>query len=323
MKNNRLKIIFLIGVMLISAASIIQASDAPLLISPRNNSQNIKTQKLILSWFKVTDENMFNIQYALDSLFTQSSIEGNIVRFGTEAIISDLTPETKYYWRVKVDSDTSDWSTIWNFTTTGPAVKPQLSEPADGEINQQINLTFKWLDDPVNAEFDLHISSVPDFTDTIKFVTVDDTLAEVSNLGPGTVYYWRVKGYNVDARPGEWSDHFQFKTVLEEPSHLFPQDFKNNIDTSLTFRWTEIESASNYLFELSASNNFDDTELTAFINTTTTEYLFDSLKSDSIYFWRILAVNSFIDSSNWSIPTTFKTKLSPPTLVSPADSSNN
>ena len=309
--------------MVFTITGFAQNIPGPILLSPNDNSYYIQTNKLKLSWIKIDGEEFYRVQHSLDSNFTPSAIEENIVRYRTDVTISDLQMTSTYFWRVKADKDSSDWSDVWRFTTTGQPVTPSLLLPANLENNQQQVIAFSWDSNPANSRYEFHISSFSNFLDTLKLVHQTDTLVEVGGLKTNSTYYWHVKSFNVDGVGSDWSENYQFKTLLATPWQIFPQNYTNNIDTALSLRWTDVPSASNFNVLLSTDQLFENEAEIISKNVLINKLEIDSLKTNTIYYWKVLAVNTFNDSSNWSDVYRFKTKLASPYLVYPSDSTNN
>ncbi len=300
-----------------------QNTPGPFLLSPANYSNYIPTNKPQLSWLKIDGEDFYKVQHSLDSTFAPSAIEENIVRNKTNVTISDLQIASTYFWRVKVDKDSSDWSDVWRFTTTGNPVTPSLILPANLTNNQQLLLDFIWSSNPENTKYQLHISTSSNFSDTVKIIEQSDSQVEVAGLRTNTTYFWRVKSFNIDGNAGSWSESFEFKTVLATPHQIYPQNFSNNIDTAISLRWSDVPAASIFYVQLSTDQFFENEPEIIYSNTLTNKLEIDSLKANTIYFWKVLALNAFTDSSNWSDVYRFKTKLAPPRLLYPSDSTNN
>jgi hypothetical protein len=304
-------------VLLINCSFNLIAQELPILLSPLDGERHIKTSKLSLLWFGVEGEESYRIQLATHPDFLPESIIMDVIRNNTTVVTPELSNLTAYYWRVKVNNEESQWTNIWRFITTGFATIPSLTLPEDGQNNLDTDvIIFEWQEDSVNASFNLHVSTDPDFPDTIRNITVDDEKAELTNLAPGQLHYWRVKAFNSDGVPGDWSDVFSFKTKLRKPPLIAPANFSNNQDTSIIFRWSRVPTASIYDFQISQDENFEADTL---IDTSLTNdrIKIDDLSNDEIYYWRLKSRNAFSDSSVWSKPFAFKTRLSKVKLLSP------
>jgi hypothetical protein len=91
--------------------------DIPVLLSPANNSTNLDYESITLDWNEVTDATEYYFEYSTDISFVSdvvSDFDG-----ASETTITDLSPNTQYFWRVKAGNTEaeSEWSEIWNFTT--------------------------------------------------------------------------------------------------------------------------------------------------------------------------------------------------------------
>ena len=305
-------------------AGLISAQQAPYLSSPRNNEKYVRTEKLVLSWYEIEDVEGYQVQIALNENFTFEDIIFSGKSNSAKITVSELSQNTSYWWRVRVDSPGSPWSDIWKFTTTVNPRPVTLINPIDGVNNLGTDVVvFTWSSDSANASFNFQLSNEPDFSDTLRNINTEDNFTELTNLGSGQQYYWRVKPYNSDELPGQWSNAFSFRTQLRKASLLTPANYSNNQDTAITFKWAKVNLASIYDFQLGLYEDFET--LLPEIDTSTTfdRIKIDAMLSDTVYFWRVKSRNSFNDTSKWSEPFTFRTKLGKPSLIFPADSARN
>ena len=90
----------------------------PALSSPANGVTDVAPDTA-LQWKTVEDVTEYHIQVSVSSgfeeLLVDEVLEDTVFTFSTE-----LSGETKYYWRVssKKDEKESDWSPVWSFTTS-------------------------------------------------------------------------------------------------------------------------------------------------------------------------------------------------------------
>jgi hypothetical protein len=124
------------------------------LISPANGSQNVAL-KPQLKWNGQTGIAGFILQLDTDPSFSNPLI--NIKPKPTDNlynVVLKLSQETTYYWRMKAYSDgtltadTTDWSPVWSFTTTGPQ-----------GIDEQGNLSFRIYPNPSSGNIFLEANS--------------------------------------------------------------------------------------------------------------------------------------------------------------------
>lgn len=302
----------------------VYTQQAPFLLKPSNNAKNVRTEKLVLEWIMIQEAESYQLQVARDPLFEPNTIVVDVQKITESATISELMNSTSYWWRVRVNAENMPWSDVWKFTTTGLPKPVLLLKPEDGKDNLNPDvLVFEWSEDSVNASFNFQLSFDPEFSDTLRNNMINDESIELTNLLSGYQYYWRIKPFNIDGFPGQWSDVSGFRTELRKANLVFPSNFSNNQDTSITFRWSAVNLASIYDFQLGLDEKFSDTVIIVDTSTTFRQIKIGALANDSVYYWRVKSRNAFGDTSRWSEPYTFKTKLKSPQLLSPANFSRN
>nr|HPI20449.1 YCF48-related protein [Candidatus Kapabacteria bacterium] len=98
--------------------SVENSLEAPVLLSPENNSTN-QLNNLALIWQAVENGSFYSVQVSLTNNFEEPVVNENNIET-TSYQINDLEFNTSYFWRVKANSQsggTSDWSEVWSFTT--------------------------------------------------------------------------------------------------------------------------------------------------------------------------------------------------------------
>jgi hypothetical protein len=149
--------------------------------------------------------------------------------------LTNLTPLTTYYWKVRAKNlgGWSSFSAAFNFKTVGSATQVVLSTPADNSTGQPTSITFKWfkandqtdiqninkgnkenVDGPTvvsNYWFELSNDSLFS-TLVVRDTTLTDTTKFVTGLSYTTSYYWRVKAKN-QIGWGSFSNRFKFTTL--------------------------------------------------------------------------------------------------------------
>ena len=100
--------------------------DPPTLTSPTNGQDKMPIPAL-LQWSSIA-LGEFAVQVAEDNLFT-NVIYNEIVTDRHVYVLSGLTHNATYYWRVNVsvNSNVSDWSAVWSFSTYAPDVSADRS----------------------------------------------------------------------------------------------------------------------------------------------------------------------------------------------------
>lgn len=183
------------------------------LLSPSNNSVN-NSVALTLRWS--SSSGATNYIYQLDNVPTFNSTNLLTANSGTNARATiNLLYGTKYYWRVAMvnNKDTSDWSSIRNFTTAFQITQaPNLVSPLDNAIlNPVIQTLFDW--DTLNNtnSYEIEIAIDPSFNNVIFQNSFSITQSFIGPFSSHSTYYWRVRGKN-SLGNGLWSSVRTFTT---------------------------------------------------------------------------------------------------------------
>ena len=234
---------------------------------------------------------------------------------------NDLYYNTKYFWRIRGlnNKDTSEWSTVFSFTTV--ISYPELLYPANNFIGIKLSDSLKWNVVPGAESYLIQISKVNNFTNPQLIIESQNNYAElVSKLGFNTNYYWRVKAIK-STDSSHWSEVRNFTTTLAAPVLLLPLNDTINIQINSNLSWIPVNGADYYNIELSETSDFKSIIFQIFNNKTTSQK-YSVLKYNKQYFWRVKAIR-VSDSSSWSEILSFTTLLQSPELIAPLNQSTN
>lgn len=296
-------------------------ASVPVLINPVSGSTDVDTS-LTLTWS--TAEGALNYEYQVSEAVDFASLIHTASGPDTTALISGLSFSTQYFWRARAigAQDTSDWSSIFDFTTIieKPEV-PALVSPIDDFTDADTTLSLVWNSSERAAEYQVELSKSDSFTEILIASVVSDTSLVISNLDFSSTYFWKVKALNAGGE-SMFSQTRSFQTKVAPtglPVPLLPAMSENGVDTMPTFLWTQAENALSYRFQLSSDVDFSSVldDQKGLVDTTTTSF---GLSFGTEYFWRVKAfgVN---DSTEWSLVFNFTTRfdeLAAPILLSPA-----
>ena len=208
--------------------------------------------------------------------------------------------------------------------------KPILLIPTNNSFNQSLLLILKWNKVTGAQNYQLQVSTDPNFISNIiiNLPGITDTVKAIDGLANNTKYYWRVKANN-STGTGEYSSPFNFTTIVAIPTtpNLLtpPSGSKDQPINNLMFTWSSSADASTYHLQISTDFNFS-TGL--FYNDSTlsiTSKTISGLTKNTIYYWRVRAKN-IAGRSPWSlisILTTVPPLPSIPILFSPPNNSIN
>jgi PKD repeat protein len=259
-----------------------------------------------------------------------------------------LNHETTYYWRVRHQDNSgnwSEWSSETSFTTIAnqPPSRPTNVSPLDGAIDINLTPTLQ-SSDFYDAEGDLHHASEWEITTTPGdysspiFDSDQDTANLTSiaipagTLNLGTTYYWRVMytAKNSVWDWSEWSEETSFTTLTAanqspaKPANLSPADGANDVSLTPTLQSSDFYDADGDIHNASkweitttpgdySNPIFDSDQDTA--NLTSIVIPTGTLSYTTTYYWRVMHVakNDVWQWSEWSEETSFTTVSLPVT----------
>lgn len=287
------------------------------LSAPANNSIN-NTPNVTLNWNYLSGPISYDCE-----LDTTPNFNSPLYLYTTndsisEFITSSLLFGTKYFWRARAHNpvDTSQWTTIWTFTTLD-----QLNQtsPLDGSINSASRVTLNWSAVSGLTGYDIRIDTTAAYGSPISIYTSSTTSSQLfSNLYFGTTYYWSVRAHH-SADTSSWSNNWTFSTTNEV---LLTSPLQNFVGASprTNLNWSTLSGSSQYIVQYDTSSGFSSPVLIS-APTTVSNFFTSNLFFNQTYYWRVKAVN-LVDTSGWSAVWTFTT-LNQLTHTSPLDGATN
>jgi len=207
---------------------------APQLVDPVDGATEISTTPT-LNWDSVQYAASFRVQLSTDSTFGTTLINAAGLTFSQYNVPGGiLSNNTRYFWRVNASNSagTGIYSEVWDFHTviSPPVAAPTLLSPPNGALNQPLNLSLDWNDVFGTSGYKLLISNDSLFNTTLLDSTITPSQFVVPSglLSGSSVYFWRVRGYNVGGF-GPWSVTWRFTTQIigiEPISEVVPQSFR-------------------------------------------------------------------------------------------------
>lgn len=286
---------------------------APSLVSPLNNSTCISLTAT-LDWSDISGASTYGVQVSTSPSFATFVINVSSLPASQYSIPSGLSNNTLYYWRANAVNagGSSAWSSVWSFTTTTVSltVQPTLLTPVNGATGQSLTPTLDWSDLPGATSYRVEVSTNLIFTAIIDTATVTATQYSVPSgkLNTGTVYYWRVFGKNT-CSTGPASAVWNFTTAVNppiSPTLLLPVYGALCQPLTLTLDWSDVPGAVSYTVQVSFVSSFATTVINVSGLTASQYSVPANLVNNSLYYWRVNAVNSG-GTSAWSIVWNFTT----------------
>lgn len=301
----------------------------PVLTAPTNGATNVPLTPT-LNWNDVPNAQYYRLQVSTSNTFTSNVIDVNgLVNSGYVVQAGALLNNTVYYWRVNATNTggTSDWSTVFNFTTIVAApLAPNLVTPVNGATNVSTQPTMDWTDVSGAATYHLQIS----FNNNFTALALDQTgitssqFAVIAGILSGTTqYFWRVAAINVGGE-GPWSAVWNFTTTIGPPSApllISPPNNSTGVSRTPILDWNNSPGATTYRVQISTDPNFVTIILNQVTGSSSQYQVITALNYNTTYYWRANATNAGGDSP-WSTVWQFTTLIAPPlapTLLLPVN----
>ncbi len=303
----------------------------PVLVRPLNHAVG-RPLTDTLQWNPSAGATAYNMQIALDSLFTAVVLSDTTLTL-TQYTVGVFSPLTNWWWRVRA-KNANGWSaftTQWVFKTMGAATAPVLITPANNATNQPIAFTSNWhkATDQTSKPHPIHIITTGSgneesvqtianywyelYTDTtttavIKDSTLTDTTRAVSGLLNNTNYWWRVKAKN-DVGWGPFSVYFKFTTIVAvppAPTNVYPANNATGIIPTTLIDWTTSAGATQYRLQVSTDSTFATTQMDTIQTVDSIHVPAGKLLNNTKYYWHVRAQNVGGNSSytsTWNFTT--------------------
>jgi hypothetical protein len=164
----------------------------------------------------------------------------------TQKTVWNLDPETRYYFRVIVNTRHGMIapSNIVDTMTLPDSKTREIVLSVDSLSVTDVSLTLRWRDSRGEGPYRVSIDTTHtvDSTDTALIETRrvnDDTSQTIIGLKPSTGYWLRVYGLDEGGRPLTGSNTVQVTTRASEPDSVTLSVIDSTVtDTSVTLRWT-------------------------------------------------------------------------------------
>jgi hypothetical protein len=211
-----------------------------------------------------------------------------------------LFGETFYYRMRALNSlDTSGWSGGKSFTSYA---SPELSAPADGSTDANLQQTFTWKKYGGVVDYFFQISEDPEFN--AAFEGLSNTTSILYTIQKfGTEYFWRVSTTNPED-VSEWSPAWSF-TTLNAVQLSNPSNEATEVNVCPKYEWIEILGATEY--ELMLADNPDFNNASSVMVSPPFYQCQTGLEKNTTFYWRVRGYSS-IDTTNWSNTWSFKTE---------------
>jgi hypothetical protein len=291
--------------------------------SPSNNALKQSTHPT-LKWD--SSKRATSYEYCVDTVNNNSCDTSWAVISPTSANLNGLANDMVYYWQVRavnaggtVEANAGVW---WKFRVK--YAPPTLVSPAPDAHVLALRPTFDWNDVTTATGYTIQISKNQTFTQVfINGYPKGSAYVPTVNLSKNTVLYWRVRVQGANG-PSAFSPYRSFTTPVNPPatpSLLSPASNALVKDYTPIFTWKAVAGAQSYIIQVDNNSNFSSPEVNASSSIAPTFTPTTDLASNTKHYWRVRAVNSSGELSNWSGFHYFRAAILPPALLAPTDNS--
>jgi len=283
------------------------------LISPENDI-NIFSTSITFGWSPDPVAKSYRLQLSTSPTF--NSFVSNVGGLtGTTRTLSNLSPNTLYYWRVIASNETGDSPIseirkVRSTTYSGTPPAAKLISPSNLAVIGASEIVFNWENQPNSENYRLEVSEQLNFSSLVfSRNSISSTSFTVTTLSPNKTYYWRIRTSN-PAGTGETSAPWVFSTVsqninLTQPVLVSPNTTSQISSSSVLLTWQTVTDASGYEVQVSENMNFSSISFGQ-SSLTGTSFTAQPLKSNVAYYWRVRAKSNAINSA-WSEIRSFTT----------------
>ncbi len=275
-----------------------------------------------LRWDTLPGATAYELQLSSDELFAATIVSESRLTANSFGVKSAL-PENTFYWRVRARDDANHWgkwsatrSFVINLTGNLP---PNLLAPANGVFLSDHFPTFEWgaVDDA--QAYHLQVSTNSGFgVLSFEQQLTATSLRSPLSLGPGPLYYWRVRAQDRQGNWGPWSAVWSFRIELSGPAApvlLTPAHGEVTSNAMPNFMWNAVSGAAQYHLQLAGDNKFTQPLFEEF-NLANNAFAPTQPLPDTTVYWRVRAQNNSGAWGDWSAVAVFKI-ITRPALTSP------
>ncbi len=297
---------------------------------PGGTSDSTKfADEITLSWSDYLDTNALGS--AADSTNSPSTVEARTYRIQIAAnpdfnpmLVNDVIDQASYspfqstlpegpiYWRVQAIDGSGNglsWSlprtsTVGRANLVKRSATPQLTSPNTG-ATVSAGAPLVWEAAPYAASYEVEIYKNGDQNLSLSNRVLLGS-SNVASFSPGTPlppggspYVWRVRRFDADNRPGDWSSTRSFTISGTGPVQVSPASGSYVSGRDALFSWQPVAGAASYRFDRRPAN---ETLLLEAVQTVGLDWATPFTIIDGAYEWRVVAFDragGTLGSSPW------------------------
>lgn len=280
---------------------------------------NVTDNSAVLNWSPVSGAQSYTVE--IRTLYGNWYTVPGSPFTGTSAMVSNLTPNTTYYWHVRTNCGNgqySYWSNSGTFNTNGSGNCTAPTNLQTLDITQG-TATFDW--DPVAGavSYSVQWRYAGGTWHNLSGGPWTQTLLHVAGFQAGTAYEWRVRSNCSNYTTSDWSAAAYFVTLNYAACDM-PGGLNTTMitQTSATLNWSAVAGAQSYSVQYRLPyGTWYYVFGSPFMGTSVTV---GGLNPNTTYEWRVRTNCSGGSSSYWTGPMSFTTLTG---LVGDHDSDNS
>ncbi len=283
------------------------------LLSPTDAATTVSLTP-VLDWESSLGADAYTLQVGDDPALSSPLIDEAALTASEYTIVAPLAAGVTYYWRVTAINSVGSRSAsnnTFSFTTIDTPGAFSLLTPANSAIKVPPTPVLDWGDSSDATTYTLLVDDDPAFGNPeVNDATLTENVYTVASpLAADTIYYWRVTAVNVLGSTAAGNNDFSF-TTLPAPGAfdlLSPAHTTTTASHTPAFDWQDSSDAATYTLQVAdnpafASPVIDDATLAESAYTVASP-----LAADTVYYWRVTAVNASGNAAAGNNPFSFTT----------------
>ncbi len=293
-----------------------------ILLLPAEASTCVSMLNTLFRWNKINTADKYRIQVSDTVSFSRilvdsTGISDTLINLNLNKAVS------WHYWRIKAEdnNNTGLWSDIHSFLTTQSA--PVVIAPTNEQLGLRKTITAEWIQFDAGETFEIKVYFDKEMSTVILDTTGLDTNKFTFTVpNDNHIYYWQIRA-KFGTCYGDWSQVFQFRTSIQSPTLLVPENKAINVSFNPIYEWEPVEDAISYEIEISRDAKINQ-RLVSEKGITSTIWTYPGLQyqEKATYYWRVRAANND-GVSLWSEIFSFTIKEKPASATQLIEPANN
>ncbi len=213
-----------------------------------------------------------------------------------------LSPDTRYYSRVKTDLSSETWGAIRSFTTGNPVSLAYVVSPAQAASNVNFVTTVTANTIPGATAYTIELNTSPDFTGVSQVKTSSKPGISFT-LNEGQSYFSRVKT-SLDNSWGNNVRSFTTGTAISLAFVASPKNTGTGVPTTVKVIANPVGNAKHYTIELNTMPDFSEPGI--IIGSNSRVINFTGLQPATTYYSR---VQTNLAPDQWGLTKSFTTAV--------------